>query len=1002
VRKGVAEHLVQVVNLAVAILWILLPALANMEDTLMNNEVPENTYRAELVSYPGAYGFEIGKSAIILVSDQELEMLSDPDRVLNLSLTFEKHEASLRQVCERAKAAGHRTLIIAFDHFFSQYRPGQAGPRRYTPDMDEYVQRIAGIARFAQGYGLGLELSLLSPLEVGPAYRARTGECGVWMQYRKGLRDPKTGAFSVQLWRHKRWANNKGVVELEDAGVRVFAFRERPIPGTPYRVVDPSDIVEISETAKVEVFPNVQARAGDFTAQRIRVYGEGRTDVGDLNRVLVVQVYRSPEMDYFSDKALPFLKSLVDKYADAGVKLNALYSDEMHIQQDWAYFNHHEHGEFAMRYVTDSLARRYAQLYGERYRDFARYLIYFVYAQEDFASDLSARQPVMHVFGSTPEAIRETALFRARYYRLLQDGVVDLFVAAKRYAEQRMGHKLEARAHATWAESPTVDYWQVGQENMNRHKYEYTPNFVWSVTVHQAASACYDYFRWGDFLTGNGNDHSEGGWLDRNYYGLALGCSTGILNEVPYSYAAHWGSPQEISQRHWWLQCAYGTAGGYHGRVQGMQHRAVEVLMLYPLDLVAVEERFGSWMTQYGYANYITQWKLLEQGKLEGGAIRIGDYRFTTLVALFEPFPSRKTLELMQKMVEAGGRVIWSGPPPVLTAEGEPALPLWQQIFGVRYTPGQNEGIAAPGRAVTFAGMLKDVTPQTILTDFLVDHIYPVQAEPGTEVVATVGERVVGTLRRTAGGGMAAFLGYRPRDDQSCSLGYDARNWFEILSTLGAYPPTGKFPGVNDNTEYLSRTGQYLVTRFPNGAIAIAPHTRNIVEDWSGGFARNRQEDERVLQRLELPSERVEVKDFPVNGHRVTVNASGTVSFRVDERGELAAFCGSDCTQIEIDGKRVHFAERIGENPLALVAWAPVARERQVPNGAVMEIQVHGAARLMLSEKLFPREFQLFLEGATPGSRGREVPFRREGGSVIIEVSPELSGRWIFVVVSGG
>jgi len=62
--------------------------------------------------------------------------------------------------------------------------------------MDEYVQRIADIARFAQGCGLGLEVSLLSPLEVIPAYRARTGECGVWMQYRKGLRDPKTGAFS--------------------------------------------------------------------------------------------------------------------------------------------------------------------------------------------------------------------------------------------------------------------------------------------------------------------------------------------------------------------------------------------------------------------------------------------------------------------------------------------------------------------------------------------------------------------------------------------------------------------------------------------------------------------------------------------------------------------------------------------------------------------------------------------------------------------------------------
>ena len=66
--------------------------------------------------------------------------------------------------------------------------------------------------------------------------------------------------------------------------------------------------------------------------------------------------------------------------------------------------------------------------------------------------------------------------------------------------------------------------------------------------MHQAASACSDYFKWGDFLTGNGNDHAEGGWLDRNYFALALGCSTGILNEVPYSYAAHWGMPGPISR----------------------------------------------------------------------------------------------------------------------------------------------------------------------------------------------------------------------------------------------------------------------------------------------------------------------------------------------------------------------------------------------------------------------------------------------------------------------
>ena len=33
-------------------------------------------------------------------------------------------------------------------------------------------------------------------------------------------------------------------------------------------------------------------------------------------------------------------------------------------------------------------------------------------------------------------------------------------------------------------------------------------------------------------------------------------------------------------------------------------------------NLVAVEERFGSWMTQYGYSNYLTSEKLVEMGSV--------------------------------------------------------------------------------------------------------------------------------------------------------------------------------------------------------------------------------------------------------------------------------------------------------------------------------------------------------------------------------------------------
>ena len=344
---------------------------------------PETVYEGELIRFPGAYAFQIPREHIILVSDQELRDLSDPDKVVNLTLTFDERKESLRQVCERGQARGSSHLILAFDHFFKQYRPGQDAPRELTCDMPEFIERVAAISKFAEGYGMGLELSLLSPLEIGPAFLRATGESGTWMHYRKGLRDAESGAYSVQLWRQQRWVNNKGPIDIEDAGIRVFAFREQRIGGTPYREVRPEWIKEITDTAQVEVWP-AQRTAGEFLAQRIRVYGEGGEGAEGLTRVLVVQSYRVPEMDYFSPRAKDFLHGLADAYAGAGVRLDALYSDEMHIQQDWGYFNHHDHGEFALRYVSDGFQRAFAERYGAEYADFAKYLVYFTHGQEDF------------------------------------------------------------------------------------------------------------------------------------------------------------------------------------------------------------------------------------------------------------------------------------------------------------------------------------------------------------------------------------------------------------------------------------------------------------------------------------------------------------------------------------------------------------------------------------------------------------------------------------------
>ena len=187
-------------------------------------------------------------------------------------------------------------------------------------------------------------------------------------------------------------------------------------------------------------------------------------------------------------------------------------------------------------------------------------------------------------------------------------------------------------------------------------------------------------------------------------------------------------------------------------------HRDVDVLMLYPMNLVASEERFGSWMTQYGYTNYLTSEKLLELGELTGdGKILVRGRDFNTLVVLFEPFPDPDLLDMMEEFVGQGGRLIWAGPPPIINNSGKPCLDRWEAMLGVDYQPLTYQGTIAPGKIVSFHGRFDHIPPQTILTDFLPDHTYPVQPREGSEAVAKVNEDIVGTLRQS-GKGIAVIV----------------------------------------------------------------------------------------------------------------------------------------------------------------------------------------------------------------------------------------------------
>ena len=174
------------------------------------------------------------------------------------------------------------------------------------------------------------------------------------------------------------------------------------------------------------------------------------------------------------------------------------------------------------------------------------------------------------------------------------------------------------------------------------------------------------------------------------------------------------------------------------------------------------------------------------------------------------------------------------------------------------------------------------------------NRIYPVTPVSNAEIIAYSDKKVVGTMLKYPDGGIACYCGFRPRDDQSASLGYETRTLFEILNACNAYPSTGKFV-VNDNPSYLSRTGEYFVSSFPEFNNHGSSTLSYMLESWFGGFSRNQEDDEKVL--LENPSsirsDRIETGK--INGHEVSSYVGRlSLGFRLDGQ-QLIAFSGQQC-----------------------------------------------------------------------------------------------------------
>lgn len=911
----------------------------------------------------------------ILTNDQQLrDLANSPEKEIDNTTGINKSKMSLKQAVEQAKSWHSDQIVIAFDEFFRQYRDDKNTERKLTPDMDEYVNCIAKISNYTtKNAGAGLQLSLLSPLELGQAYRNQTGNTGKWAAFKVGMRNAQTGKFSIQMWQQTLWTNNKGATHVKLGAVKAYAFKGKQVDKTKI-AVNPDDIREL-KNVEYEVLDTAGPENGTIPQQRLRIYGEEDRLKG-YDNVLVILEYETQEIDYFADDALPFLKKLLKKYHDAGVDLRSLYCDEMHIQQDWIYFAHQEDGQFNERFYTDGMGRMLAQKTGMPFD--LRYMLYFVNQPLIYKPTVEATLNVEYVLGEKPEDIQRTYLMRDNYYRLLNNHVVDLFVEAKHYGEKLFNREFRTGAHASWAESPTIDKWE-SPDNTYSVNYEYTPNYLWGNTVHQASAACYDYFKWCDYLQPTGNDFCECGWLDRNYYGAAMAASIGVINKYPNAYAAAWGMPAASYERRMAINYAYGCDPPANIRlITDGVHRDIDVLMLYPMNLVAVDPRFGSWMTQYGYANYLTSDMMLKMGTITPqGKIRVKEKEYGTLVVLYEPLPEQGELDFIEKFLNAGGKVLWMSAPPMLDKGGNNCSAQWQRIFGAKSNYNSANGKAASGKIVKFTGLMKDVEPQTILTDFVVDRIFPVVNE-NSEVAATCNGEVIGTVRDFPNNGRACFMGCRLRDDQSRSLGYESRNMFEVLNYLGAYPASGTFKNRNDNPSFLSRTGDYFVSSFPNGTTMVVNHYRTHVENWDGNFSRNPEYDAEILKNNPLPTDTIKLYNAAINGHIVSYTGRLSMGFNVKNK-RLCSFYGQQCNEITVDGTKYIFSA----GKLNDITFGPV-------NGDLTHYNLYanGAERIEIP---VPQT----VNGAKATVDGNEISVSVKRGTLVVNLKPEQYGHLV-------
>ena len=142
-----------------------------------------------------------------------------------------------------------------------------------------------------------------------------------------------------------------------------------------------------------------------------------------------------------------------------------------------------------------------------------------------------------------------------------------------------------------------------------------------------------------------------------------------------------------------------------------------------------------------------------------------------------------------------------------------------------------------------------------------------------------------------------------------------------------------------------------------------------------------------------MPSSKIELDQFKVNGHTVSFSGDLLMAFRLDDDDDLLAFDGRNCKKVVIDGKRFEFASQ----NLDHIAWTPVVAGRQVSGGAFFQIYLEGEGEVSIPMKTDRKKLKMFSESPVQGIAGKEIPLKYQKGKINLKLDESNTGKWLYI-----